>query len=81
MMSNIKKLLNDLTLKEKILLLSGFDAWHTNKVERLDIPSIKMSDSQRRKRQWQLWKVIRLLSQCYFSWIDMEYGFNKSFRS
>ena len=44
MMSNIKKLLNDLTLKEKILLLSGFDAWHTNKVERLDIPSIKMSD-------------------------------------
>ena len=44
MMSNIKKLLNDLTLKEKILILSGFDAWHTNKVERLDIPSIKMSD-------------------------------------
>ena len=44
MMSNIDKLLNDLTLKEKVLLLSGFDAWHTNKIERLNIPSIKMSD-------------------------------------
>ena len=42
MMSNIDKLLNDLTLKEKVLLLSGFDAWHTNKIERLNIPSIKM---------------------------------------
>ena len=44
MMPNIEKLLNELTLEEKILLLSGFDAWHTNKVERLAIPSIKMSD-------------------------------------
>jgi len=44
MMPNIDKLLNELTLEEKILLLSGFDAWHTNKVERLNIPSIKMSD-------------------------------------
>ena len=44
MMPNMKKLLNDLTLEEKISLLSGFDAWHTNKVERLSIPSIKMSD-------------------------------------
>ena len=44
MMPNIEKLLNNLTLEEKISLLSGFDAWHTNKVKRLNIPSIKMSD-------------------------------------
>jgi beta-glucosidase len=43
-MPNIDKLVNDLTLNEKVQLLSGFDAWHTNKIDRLNIPSIKMSD-------------------------------------
>ena len=43
-MPNIKQLIKDLTLEEKIELLSGFDAWHTNKIDRLGIPSIKMSD-------------------------------------
>ena len=43
-MPNIDKLVNDLTLNEKVQLLSGFDAWHTHKIDRLNIPSIKMSD-------------------------------------
>ena len=43
-MPNIKQLIQDLTLEEKIELLSGFDAWQTNKIDRLGIPSIKMSD-------------------------------------
>ena len=43
-MPNIKQLIKDLTLEEKIELLSGFDAWQTNKIDRLGIPSIKMSD-------------------------------------
>jgi beta-glucosidase len=43
-MSNINKLIQDLTLKEKISLLSGFNSWYTNKIDRLGIPSIKMSD-------------------------------------
>ena len=43
-MPNIKQLIKDLTLEEKVELLSGFDAWHTNKIDRLGIPSIKMSD-------------------------------------
>ena len=43
-MPNIDKLIEDLTLEEKIILLSGFNSWYTNKIDRLDIPSIKMSD-------------------------------------
>ena len=43
-MPDIKQLIKDLTLEEKVELLSGFDAWHTNKIDRLGIPSIKMSD-------------------------------------
>ena len=43
-MSNINKLLQDLTLREKISLISGFNSWYTNKIDRLGIPSIKMSD-------------------------------------
>ena len=43
-MPNIKQLIKDLTLEEKVELLSGFDAWQTNKIDRLGIPSIKMSD-------------------------------------
>ena len=43
-MPDIKKIIDDLTLEEKISLLSGFDAWQTHKIDRLGIPSIKMSD-------------------------------------
>ena len=43
-MSNIEKLIKDLTLEEKVTLLSGFNSWYTNKIDRLGIPSIKMSD-------------------------------------
>jgi len=43
-MLNLDKITEDLTLKEKISLLSGFNSWYTNKIERLNIPSIKMSD-------------------------------------
>ena len=43
-MPDIDNLVNDLTLEEKVSLLSGFNSWYSNKVERLSIPSIKMSD-------------------------------------
>ena len=43
-MPNINQLIEDLTLEEKVLLLSGFDAWQTSKIDRLGIPNIKMSD-------------------------------------
>jgi beta-glucosidase len=37
-------LLSQLTLKEKVALLSGRDAWHTVAIERLGIPSLAMTD-------------------------------------
>ena len=43
-MPNINQLIEDLTLEEKVLLLSGFDAWQTSKIDRLGVPNIKMSD-------------------------------------
>ena len=43
-MIDINKIVDELTLEEKISLLSGFNSWYTNKIERLNIPSIKMSD-------------------------------------
>lgn len=38
---NVNKVLNELTLNEKISLLSGKDMWHTVPIERLGIPSIR----------------------------------------
>jgi len=33
-MPNIEKLIQDLTLEEKVTLLSGFNSWYTNKIDR-----------------------------------------------
>ena len=40
-MKNIDQIVNTLTLDEKVSLLSGFNSWYTNKIEKKDIPSIK----------------------------------------
>ena len=40
----IKTLIRKMTLKEKCSLLSGGDFWHTQKIERLGIPAIMVSD-------------------------------------
>lgn len=41
---DIDKILGELTLAEKASLVVGKDFWHTAEVERLDIPSIMVSD-------------------------------------
>jgi beta-glucosidase len=43
-MFEVERLLEELTLDEKALLLSGSDFWHTAPIERLGIPSIWCSD-------------------------------------
>jgi beta-glucosidase len=40
----VEGLLIQLTLEEKVALLSGRDAWHTVAIERLGIPSLAMTD-------------------------------------
>ncbi len=44
MIRDIELLVSEMTLEEKASLCSGADLWHTKKVPRLDIDSIKVSD-------------------------------------
>ncbi|KAL2820526.1 glycoside hydrolase superfamily [Aspergillus cavernicola] len=41
---DVQKTIEELTLGEKIDLVSGIDFWHTASVPRLNIPSVRMSD-------------------------------------
>jgi len=41
---DVKKLISQMTLEEKASLCSGLDNWRTKPIERLGIPSIRMSD-------------------------------------
>jgi hypothetical protein len=41
---DIKKLIQELTIDEKISLLCGKDSWHTNNIDRLNIRSVTMND-------------------------------------
>jgi beta-glucosidase len=41
---NIEKLLRQMTLQEKVAMLSGTNDWYTVPVERLGIPTLKMTD-------------------------------------
>lgn len=44
MKKEIEKIIKELTLKEKISLLSGEDFWHLRGIERLNIPNIMVTD-------------------------------------
>lgn len=41
---DVKKLVNELTLEEKASLCSGADFWHTEAIDRLNIPAAMVSD-------------------------------------
>ena len=41
---NIEQILRELTLEEKACLLSGHKSWHTNKISRVGLPSIFLTD-------------------------------------
>ena len=41
---DIQKIIGEMTLEEKALLVSGHDTWTTEAIERVGIPSIFMSD-------------------------------------
>ena len=53
-MINVDQIIEKLTLEEKACLLSGHKSWHTNKISRVDIPSIFLTDGPhglRKKRE------------------------------
>ena len=41
--ANVEEVLNKLSTEEAILLTAGVGFWHTHEVERLGVPSIKVS--------------------------------------
>jgi beta-glucosidase len=51
---DIKKLINAMTLEEKVGLCSGSDFWHTKEVERLSIPKMMLSDGPHGLRKQDL---------------------------
>ena len=53
-MTDIKKLISQMTLEEKAGLLSGDDFWHTKAVERLGIPRTMVSDGPHGLRKQDL---------------------------
>ncbi len=44
MSDKVENLLGQMTLQEKVFLLAGTNSWYTNAIERLVIPSLKVSD-------------------------------------
>jgi hypothetical protein len=51
-MLDLDSILSQLTLVEKISLLTGSDMWHTTPLERLQIPAVRMTDG-RKSRVWR----------------------------
>lgn len=43
-MQDIEVLLRQMTLQEKVAMLAGTDDWYTVPIERLGIPSLKVTD-------------------------------------
>src|SRR5690606_34756529 len=50
---DLKKLISEMTLEEKVSLCSGLNFWRTKPVERLEIPSIMMTDGPHGLRKQQ----------------------------
>lgn len=73
---DLKGLVSQLTLEEKVSLLAGKDFWVTNPVERLGIPSLKVSDGPNGARGGLFKNGIP--SVCFPASVSLASSFDKS---
>lgn len=72
---NVEELLTELTLSEKISLLAGLNAWQTVPIDRLDIPSVTVSDGPNGIRGTRFFDAVP--SNCFPCGTGMAATFNK----
>lgn len=72
---DVEELIEELTLEEKISLLAGVDFWHTKSIERLSIPSIRVSDGPNGIRGTKFFDAIP--SNCFPCGTALAATFNK----
>ncbi|EAZ63743.1 beta-glucosidase [Scheffersomyces stipitis CBS 6054] len=72
---DIEYLIKELTLPEKISLLAGKDFWHTFPIERLNIPSIRVSDGPNGIRGTKFFNSVP--SNCFPCGTGLAATFNK----
>ncbi|ODV76849.1 glycoside hydrolase family 3 protein [Suhomyces tanzawaensis NRRL Y-17324] len=72
---DVEHLLHELTLDEKISLLAGIDFWHTAAIDRLDIPSVRVSDGPNGVRGTKFFDSVP--SNCFPCGTGMAATFNK----
>ena len=68
-MDRIESLISELTLEEKVSILSGSTAWHTTGVPRLNIPRVKMTDGPIGARETLFQGLHRHAFQCVMPFI------------
>ncbi len=73
-MPDIELLISQLTLEEKVLLLAGADMWHTNPIERLGIPVLKVTDGPNGARGTE--ETMGTTSVCFPSGIALAASWN-----
>ncbi|CUM65538.1 uncharacterized protein PRCAT00003184001 [Priceomyces carsonii] len=73
---DVDEVLNELSLAEKIGLLSGIDFWHTFPVHRLGLPSIRLSDGPNGVRGTKFFNGVP--SACFPCGTALASTFNKS---
>lgn len=72
---DVEQLLTELTLSEKISLLAGLNAWQTVPIDRLDIPSVTVSDGPNGIRGTRFFDAVP--SNCFPCGTGVASTFNK----
>lgn len=72
---DVESLIQELTDQEKISLLAGIDFWHTVPIERLDIPSVRVSDGPNGIRGTKFFNSVP--SNCFPCGTGLAATFNK----